>query len=149
MEEQKQRREGGRKEKKKKKEEGVNRQLPLWNCKFCQLPYEINKTSITSMKLHNVNQFNLSVKFFCSQHDVLQIPPEVLQLCAKCPLNLKIHFFSYPKIHIFFFLSKTCKFGLSYWPMKIDILSNNLSDYRMVKAEQKRIKRILCKALKM
>jgi len=31
--------------------------------------------------------------FSVSQHNVLQIPPEVLHLCAKCPLNLKIYIF--------------------------------------------------------
>jgi len=34
----------------------VNRQLPPWNCKFRQLP---------PLKLHNVNQFTSSIKFFC------------------------------------------------------------------------------------
>lgn len=32
---------------------------------FVNYPSEINKTSITPLKLHNVNQFISSVKFFC------------------------------------------------------------------------------------
>ena len=43
---------------------GVNRQLPPEIVSFVNYPLEINKTSIIPLKLHNVNQFTPSVKFF-------------------------------------------------------------------------------------
>jgi len=42
----------------------INEQIDNFS-KFRQLPPEINKTSITPLKLHKVNQFTPSVKFFC------------------------------------------------------------------------------------
>jgi len=33
---------------------------------------------------------------FVNQHNVLQIPPEVLHLCVKYPQNLNFFFPSYP-----------------------------------------------------
>jgi len=43
----------------------VNSQLPFEIVSFVNYPSEINKTSITHLKLHNVNQFTPSVKYFC------------------------------------------------------------------------------------
>jgi len=80
-----------------------SRQLPLFHLLFfLKGPYllltvlciliKINKTSITS-KLYNFNQFTPSVKFFWVNMMFCKYPPEVLHLCAKCPLNLKIYIF--------------------------------------------------------
>ena len=42
----------------------VNRLLPPEIVSFVNYPHEINKTSITPLKLYNVNQFTPSVKYF-------------------------------------------------------------------------------------
>jgi len=44
---------------------GVNRRLPFEIVSFVNYSPDVNKTSITPLKLHNVNQFTSSVKFFC------------------------------------------------------------------------------------
>jgi len=56
---------------------------------------EINKTSITSLKLHNVNYLLPPSNYFVSQHDVLQIPPLSFALMCKMSPELEnLYFFS-------------------------------------------------------
>jgi len=71
----------------------VNSQLSSWNCKFRQLPHKINKTSITPWNCTTLISLPPPSNYSVCQHDVLQIPPEDLHLCAKCPPNLKIYIF--------------------------------------------------------
>ena len=72
----------------------VNRQLPPWNCKFRQLPPEINKTSITPWNCTTLINLPPPSNFSISEHDVLQIPP--LKFCTyaqNAPQTWKFIFF--------------------------------------------------------
>jgi len=79
-------------------------QLSIRNCKFRQLPPNINKISITSLKLHNVNQFIPPSNSSVSQHDVLQISLKFYTYVQNTPKlkNLYIFFLLLKNLYISF-----------------------------------------------
>jgi len=65
-----------------------------WNCKFCQLPSDINKTSITPRNCTTLINLPPPSNTFVSQHDVLQIPPWSFALmCKMSPKLFYLYFF--------------------------------------------------------
>ena len=72
---------------------GVNRQLPPEITSFVNYPFEINKTSISPLKLHNVNQFTPSVKFFLLVNNMFcKYPPKFCTYVQNAP-ELDFFFF--------------------------------------------------------